>query len=89
MLIRILGEGVYDVPEADLPAVEQLDAVLSEALETGEEADFVGALADLVGEVRHSGVLLGPDDARPSTLVVPFPGSTLADLRVLLEEEAT
>jgi len=30
MVVRILGEGRYDVPDADIPAIEQLDAQLNE-----------------------------------------------------------
>ncbi len=58
MIVRILGEGRYDVPEADLPAIEQLDGELVDALERDDENEFNGALIDLIGEVRHSGVLL-------------------------------
>ena len=86
MIIRILGEGRYDVPDADLPAIEQLDAVLVDALERKDEAAFAGALADVIGEVRHSGTRLDHDDPRTSELVVPHEGSTLAEVAELLAE---
>jgi PspAA-like protein len=88
MIVRILGEGRYDVPDADLPAIEQLDAQLVDAMERGDEAAFTGTLADLIGEVRHTGKLLAPDDLRTSSLVVPHDGSTLDEVRSLLAEEA-
>jgi hypothetical protein len=87
VIVRILGEGRYEVPEADLPAIEQLDADLEDAIERKDEAAFTGALADLVGEVRHSGTLLGHDDTRPSELVVPHEGSTLGEVVALLADE--
>ena len=34
MIVRILGEGRYEVPEADLPAIEQLDAALGRRART-------------------------------------------------------
>ena len=40
MIVRILGEGRYDVPDADMPAIEQLDAQLTDALDRGDEAEF-------------------------------------------------
>jgi len=86
VIVRILGEGRYDVPEADLPAIEQLDAELVDALERGDDAAFSGTLADLVGEVRHSGTLIPADDVRTSELVVPHEGSTLAEVRALLAQ---
>ncbi len=88
MIVRILGEGSYDVPEADLPAVEQLDATLVDALDRGDDATFSGALADLVALVRHTGKPLPPDDVQTSELAVPHPGSTLAEVRDLLAEGA-
>jgi len=38
MIVRILGEGRFDVPEADMPAIEQLDAQLTDALDRNDEA---------------------------------------------------
>ena len=86
MIVRILGDGRYEVPEADLPAIEQLDADLLDAIEREDEAAFTGALADIVGEVRHSGTRLGPDDAGTSQMVVPHDGSSLAEVAALLAQ---
>jgi len=86
VIVRILGEGRYDVPEADLPAIEQLDDELVDALERGDENEFNGALIDLIGQVRHAGTLLPSDDLRTSDLVVPHEGATLAEVRTLLAE---
>ena len=83
-VVRILGEGLYDVPDADLPAIEQLDAVLVDALDRSDDAAFTGALADLVGEVRHSGTKMAHDELASSALVVPHEGSTLDEVRSLL-----
>ncbi len=88
MIVRVLGEGRYEVPEADLPAIEQLDAQLADALDRGDEAAFAGTLTDLIGEVRHTGKLVAPDDLRTSSLVVPHEGSSLAEVQALLAEGA-
>jgi hypothetical protein len=87
VIVRILGEGRYEVPEADLPAIEQLDGVLVDAMERGDTNAFAGALADLIGEVRHSGTRVEHDDMRTSELVVPHEGSTLDEVKALLAEE--
>ncbi len=88
MIVRILGEGRYDVPDADLPAIEQLDAALVDALERKDEAAFEGALADAIGQIRHTGTRLDHDDPRTSELVVPHEGSTLAEVADFLAEES-
>lgn len=87
MIVRILGEGRYEVPDADLPAIEQLDDILVDALERGDEESFRGALADLIGQVRHTGTRLAHDDMRISALAVPHEGSTLAEVKALLAED--
>jgi len=88
MIVRVLGEGRYDVPDADLPAIEQLDAQLNDALDRGDEVEFTSTLGDLIGLVRHTGTLVAPDDLRTSSLAVPHEGSTLAEVRALLSEGA-
>jgi hypothetical protein len=88
MVVRILGEGRYDVPDADIPAIEQLDAQLADALDRGDETEFSSTLSDLIGQVRHTGTLVAPDDLRTSSLVVPHEGSTLAEVQSLLAEGA-
>lgn len=85
--MRILGQGRYDVPDADIPVIEQLDDELNDALERNDENEFRGALNDLIQQIRHVGTLLPPDDVQTSTLVVPHEGSTLAEVQALLAEE--
>ena len=86
MIVRILGEGRFDVPEADMPAIEQLDGQLSDALDNDNDTEFDSTLADLLALVRHTGTLLPADDLQTSGLVVPHPGSTLAEVKGLLAE---
>jgi hypothetical protein len=87
MIVRILGEGRYEVPDPDLPAIEEIDGVLVDAIDRGDESAFEAALADLVGQVRHTGTAVPADDTRTSEMVVPHEGSTLAEVRDLLAEE--
>jgi hypothetical protein len=88
MIVRILGEGRFEVPEADLPALEQLDAQLVDALDRDDQVEFESTLADLLTQVRHTGTLVAPDDLRTSSLAVPHEGSTLDEVRSLLAEGA-
>jgi hypothetical protein len=87
MIVRILGEGRYDVTDSELPTIEQLDRQLVEALDRGDEDKFGLVLVDLIGEVRRVGTLLPADDLRPSELVVPNDGSTMSEVKALLAEE--
>ena len=88
MIVRILGEGRYDVPDADLPAIEQLDAQLVDALDRGDEIEFASSLVrpDRPGAPHRD--TDRPRRLRTSSEVVPHEGSTLAEVRSLLAEEA-
>ena len=86
MIVRILGEGRYDVPDGDIPAIEQLDSELVQTLERGDEAAFATTLAKLIERVRAKGSLIPADDVRTSELAVPHQDATLDEVRALLAE---
>jgi len=87
MIVRILGEGRYDVATADLAGVEELDAALTRAVDDDDSDGFDTALAALVERVRKVGTLLPPDDLQTSELVVPHAGTSLGEVKQLLAQE--
>ncbi|HEY4946880.1 MAG TPA: hypothetical protein VII19_03205 [Acidimicrobiales bacterium] len=86
MIIRILGEGQYEVPDAERGTLEGLDAALVNAVDVGEEAAFTAALRAITDEVRRAGQALADDAFAPSDLVVPFADATLAETKSLLAD---
>ncbi len=88
MIVRVLEEGQYELGEDGVARLETLDAVLDEALSSGDEDTFAAALEALIGEVRSSGHAVGPTEIVPSDLVLPAPGATLAEVRTLLADDA-
>ena len=56
MIVRILGEGQYDVADDALDRLNELDAAVEAAVESGDEAAFAPALAALLDGVRTVGV---------------------------------
>ena len=60
MIVRILGEGQYDVSDDALDGLNELDAAVESAVEAGDEETFSTALAALLDGVRTAGV---PHDA--------------------------
>lgn len=86
MLIRILGEGQYDVPDTELDAINELDTALESALDASEE-DVRAALAALLGKVRASGVRPPDDSLEESTVILPFADASADDIRALLTDE--
>ena len=64
VIVRILGEGQFDVPEDALTRLNALDAAVEAAVEAGDEAAFTSALAALLDGVRTSGCAHRAERAR-------------------------
>ncbi len=88
MIVRVLEEGQYEIDDANAEAVARLDAVLDEALRSGDEPTFAAALASVLDEVRSTGKLLDDATIVPSDLALPHPGATLAEVETLLADDA-
>jgi len=86
MIVRILGEGQYSVPDGQRGALEKLDSAIVEAVDGNDEQAFASALAALTAAVRQAGEPLADDAFAPSDLVVPFPDATLEETKDLLAE---
>jgi hypothetical protein len=86
VIVRILGEGQYELPAEELAALENLDQQLNSAIEAGDEGRFDAVLAELTAKIRQ-GRELPASTIVPSELTVPHEGSTLDELRRLLSEE--
>ena len=87
MIIRILGEGQYELPEDVLPMLDELDDELNSTIEADDEAAFEKALGRLLAKVKEAGKPVAIDTLVPSDLTVPPEGSTLDDVRQLLTSE--
>ena len=87
MIIRILSEGQFDVPDSELDKLNELDSALESAIDSGENDAFRDALAQLLGRVRETGQEVALDALVPSDLVLPDPSATLAEVRDLLKDD--
>lgn len=87
MIVRILGEGQFRLPDSAAATLNAIDGRLETAVEAGDEAAFATELDALVAAVRSHGTLLGEDELVPSDAVVPDPDTTLHEARSLLSEE--
>jgi hypothetical protein len=87
MIIRILGEGQYDVAESDRERLNQLDGALESAVESGDEARFTESLAGLLTAVREAGTRLPDDSLEDSDLFLPPADASLDEVREMLTDE--
>ena len=87
MIIRIFGEGQYRVTDAHLEELNELDSVLQDAVDRGDEEAFTLSLRGLLETVRRLGSPLPSDVLAPSELVLPDEDTTLEEVKELLSSE--
>ncbi|MCW2853065.1 MAG: hypothetical protein JWM84_2729 [Nocardioides sp.] len=87
LIIRILGEGQYDVADHALDKLNELDATLEAAVQSGDEATFRDSLAALLDGVRTVGVAHPLDSLDESDLILPPADASIEQVRELLEDD--
>jgi hypothetical protein len=87
VIIRILGEGQYDVADHALDRLNELDATLEAAVESGDEAGFGTALTELLDGVRSAGVAHPADSLDESDLILPPSDATIDQVRQMLNDD--
>ncbi|MFB6894055.1 hypothetical protein ACFCX4_32615 [Kitasatospora sp. NPDC056327] len=87
MIMRVMGEGQFEVGETHLNRLNELDDELLTALESGDEEHFRRALGELLGAVKRFGTPLPDDSLEPSDLILPDAEATIDDVRRLLRAE--
>jgi hypothetical protein len=87
MIVRISGEGQFDVPDGHVEELNRLDDDLTKAVDAGDEAQFKTTLEALLGSVRTAGEELPVDFIGPSDLVLPSPDATIHEVREVLGDE--
>lgn len=87
MIVRILGEGQFDVADSVVDRLNALDALVESAVADGDAKAFSTALDELLDVVRTVGV---PHDAEAidvSDVVLPPSDASLEEVRELLSDD--
>ncbi len=87
MIIRILGEGQWQVADDKMGDLNTLDEKVETAVDASDEASFVEALASLLDAVRTGGERLPDDSLEDSDLILPPSDATIDEVRALLTDE--
>ncbi|MBT2507433.1 MULTISPECIES: PspA-associated protein PspAA [Streptomyces] len=87
MIMRILGEGQYEIAPQHLGRLNELDAALQSAADAGNEAAFASALSALLDAVRTLGTPVPEEVITPSRLVLPDEHTSLQQVREMLSDE--
>jgi hypothetical protein len=87
VIVRILGEGQYDLSDDAVSALNPLDAQVESAVEAGDEDAFRDALATLLDGVRTAGVPRDAETLDSSDLILPMADATLAEVKDMLRDD--
>jgi hypothetical protein len=87
MIVRILEEGQFEVPDDVVDALNDLDEQIIAAVDDGDETGFATTLQTLLERIRSAGSPTPPDYLGPSDLVLPASEATLQEVRSLLGDE--
>ena len=87
MIVRILGEGQYDVPDSAIDRLNELDAAVEAAVEAADETAFRPALHALLDGVRSAGSAHPADSLDESDLILPDGDSSIDEVRDLLADD--
>jgi hypothetical protein len=87
VIIRILGEGQFEVDAARLADLNELDQAVEHAISVGDTVEFRDALTRLLSEVHEKGTPVADDVFVESDLVLPSADATLEDVKQMLSDE--
>jgi hypothetical protein len=87
MIVRILGEGQWELEEAHLEALNALDSSVEQAIEAGDRPAFQQGLVALLDVVRQQGTRLEDDSLVDSDVILPMSDASLEEVRALLTDE--
>ena len=87
MIVRILGEGQYDVAEDALEQLNQYDSAVEAAVEADDPKAFAAALTRLLEGVREVGVPHQVESLDESDLILPPADASIDEVRALLSDD--
>ena len=87
MIVRLMGEGQFEVDDEVAKGLNDLDEQAGQALESGDEEQFAALLRRMAEAVRTNGSRVPDDDLRGSEAIVPPEDLSLEEARELFEGE--
>lgn len=86
MIVRVMGQGQWDVPDSLVIRLNVLDELVSDAVVSRDEEALAEALDEMAGLVVRHGVPLPPGKVRLSDLIVPQVGTSLREVDEWMQE---
>jgi len=87
VIVRVMGEGQYEVDAEVAKGLNELDEQAAQALDAGDGERLAELLHRMAEAVRMNGARLPDDDLSPSEAIVPPEDLSLDEARELFEGE--
>jgi PspA-Associated protein len=85
VIVRVLGEGQFDVDDEVAKGLDDLDEQAERALDAGDQQQFSELLVRMAEAVRTNGTRLPDEDLTPSEAIIPPEDLTVDEARELFE----
>ena len=87
MIVRIMGEGQFEIDDEVAKGLNDLDEQAGQALEAGDAERFGELLERMAAAVRSNGTRLADEDLSASDAIVPAEDLSLDEARQLFDGE--
>ncbi len=87
MIVRIQGEGQWEVSGAELDRLDKIDDEIVEVIGHNDEARFEALLKQMLDHVRATGRRLKPEELVESDVILPPADATIDEVRSLFAHE--
>jgi hypothetical protein len=85
VIVRIMGDGQFEIDDEVAKGLNDLDEQAEQALEAGDAERLGELLGRMADAVRTNGIRLSDEDLSPSEAIVPPPDLSLEEARELFE----
>ena len=87
MIVRILSEGQFEVPDGEVDRLNELDDAVHAAIKANDASAFSAALGVLLEAVREVGGPVSDDDLAVSDAILPPADATIDEASELLRDD--
>jgi hypothetical protein len=79
MIVRISGEGQFDIADSEVDRLNELERAVIAAVDSCSEADYAPAFGALIDHVRNAGRPVAEDELGPSDVILPPSDTSLTE----------
>jgi hypothetical protein len=88
MIVRISGVGQYEVDDACVQKLNELDGKLTDSVHSNNEEEFHRHLHDIITLIEQNGKELGHDTVVPSDVIVPPDDTSIEEAKRFFHDDS-